>query len=348
MPVDPSSRPSPSADAPSPEAPSRPVPASSPTAQHAARERLAQVAELYWVRGMKVEAVGKSLGISRSTVSRLLAQAREQGVIEFVVHREPDQPGALRRRLHERFGVAAFVAPVGMDETAALRRLAVGQVAAAWLGALVHDESVVGVSWGNTVEAVSAQLSAQRTAAARIVQMHGSGNVSSLGAGYASRTLERFGAAFHAPVQLFPVPAVFDAATTRDAMWQESSIRQVLEARRATDLLVTSVGTAGGDRPGRLYESGYLSGADLEELRAQKVVGNLASVFFRADGSTAGIRLNDRSSGMPLDEVRAISTRLFVVADAAKAAALRAMIGIGLVSHLVVDPGTARALVEME
>ena len=51
------------------------------------RARLADAAQMYWVEGQKVEAVARALDVSRSTVSRMLARARRERIIEFTVHR---------------------------------------------------------------------------------------------------------------------------------------------------------------------------------------------------------------------------------------------------------------------
>ncbi len=279
--------------------------------------------------------------MSRSTISRLLQQARDEGVIEFVVHHTRDDVGPLRRALHERYGVESLIPRIAADVGEPLRRVAIGREAALWLSALVEPGTSLGVTWGSTVEAVSLQLQKNHVDGVRIVQVHGSANVEAIGVNYASRVLDRFGDAFDAPVHLLPLPTLFDSAATREAMWRERSIKDALAIRRSVGLIVTSVGTSGSGRPSRLYQSGLLSQEDTLELRDQQVVGNLASVFFRRDGSTDGISLNDRSTGIPFDEFREIPVRLFVVAGRQKAEATRAVLAAGLVTHLVTDPETA-------
>lgn len=310
------------------------------------RSRVADVAELYWVKGLKVEAVGRELGISRSTVSRLLARAREEHVIEFRVHREINSAGALRQALSVKYGIDIAIPQVGENADEQGRRYAVGKEAAVWLNALLRPHMVIAVSWGRTVEAMSSQLRRQHLEGIDIVQMHGSGNVSTLGKNYAGQILERFGNAFDGEVHLLPVPAVFDSAETLTAMRREASVKSVLELRAGADLLISSVGTPNGNNPGRLYASGYFSQQDIKDLAQNDTIGNIASVFFRSDGSTDGIPVNDRSTGMSFDELRAVKSRLFVVDDPLKTEATHALLRAGLITHLVVDPMTARALLD--
>ncbi|RLP08977.1 sugar-binding transcriptional regulator [Propionibacterium australiense] len=309
------------------------------------RARLADAAELYWVQGKKVEDVAAELGVSRSTVSRMLARARQTGVIQFTVHREENPTDQLRRQVEQRYGVRATVAPVDQPEKAGARMLAVAGQAAAWLDAFVRPGVVLAVAWGSTVENISLQLRPHPVPGMQVVQLHGSGNVATLGTNYASLILDRIGSAFDARVHYFPVPAFFDSASTRAAMWQEKSIQQVLSLRAGADLLLTSVGTPDGDLPGHLYDSGYLTSADMAQMEREHVVGNLGGIFFRTDASTDQISVNDRSTGLPFDELRRIRQRLLVAADPAKAPAISTVLDAGLMTDVVLDAATARAIV---
>ena len=166
------------------------------------RARLADAAELYWVQGKKVEEVGAELGVSRSTVSRMLARARATGVIQFTVHREEGPTDQLRHELEQRYGVSATVAPVEHSETARERMLAVAVQTASWLDAFVRPGVILAVAWGSTVENISLQLRPHPVPDMQIVQLHGSGNVATLGTNYAGFILDRIGNAFDAQVHL--------------------------------------------------------------------------------------------------------------------------------------------------
>ena len=47
---------------------------------------LVRVAELYYEQGLNQNEVAKLLNVSRPTVSRLLDEAKEAGVVEIVIH----------------------------------------------------------------------------------------------------------------------------------------------------------------------------------------------------------------------------------------------------------------------
>ncbi|MBN9194716.1 MAG: sugar-binding transcriptional regulator, partial [Microbacterium sp.] len=109
-------------------------------------------------------------------------------------------------------------------------------------------------------------------------------------------------------------------------------------------LVVFSVGAADAGVPSHVYSGGYLDAADLAALRRDGVAGDVATVFYRADGSSTGIVMNERSTGPTFATLRRTPRRLCVVAGEAKVAALRGAIAAGLVTDLVVDEPTAHAL----
>ena len=49
-------------------------------------ERLAQVASLYYEQDLTQDEIARRAGTSRSTVSRMIQEAREEGVVEIIVH----------------------------------------------------------------------------------------------------------------------------------------------------------------------------------------------------------------------------------------------------------------------
>jgi deoxyribonucleoside regulator len=309
-------------------------------------QRALTAAHLYYVQDRTMEAIASELGTSRSTVSRLLTHARATGIVDIRIHSPFAVPRLLEERLAERFGIFAHIVPVPDDahEVERLERVAIA--AAHLLGDLVEADMTVGVAWGSTTAAVSRHLVPRSVHGATFVQLNGSGNTHTTGLLYASEILSRFAAAYGGSAQQFPVPAFFDDPRTKRAMWHERSTRRILAMQEAMDLVVFSTGSAGSQVPSHVYSGGYLEAHELSALHDEGVVGDVATVFFRADGSSAGIPLNDRATGPDFDVLRAAPRRICVVSGASKVDSVRGALAAGLVTDLVVDQAAARALSE--
>jgi DNA-binding transcriptional regulator LsrR (DeoR family) len=111
----------------------------------------------------------------------------------------------------------------------------------------------------------------------------------------------------------------------------------VREIQMSCDIAVFSVGSTSADVPSRVYAGGYLRPEDRRQLQADGAIGDIATYFFRADGTAAGIRLNDRASGLPLDRLSEIPVRFCVAAGDGKTEALLGALTGGYVTHLVAD-----------
>ena len=313
----------------------------------ALRDRTAwDVARLHYEDGRSMEAIAERLNVSRSTVSRLLQHARDIGLVEVRVASSPDEIAPLERRLSERWGIRVAVAavPSGSGDEAALEPVA--KLAARIIADAATPESVIGVAWGSTMEAVSRHLPARSTPGSTVVQLNGAGNFHTSGVPYASELLRRFGESFGARIEQFPVPAFFDAAATREAFWRERTTRRILALHARLDLAVFGVGSPFADTPGHVYQGGYLERNDYSQLRSERVVGDVATVFYRADGSHTGIPLNDRASGPSFAVLRRARRRISVASGTGKAAAVNGALAAGLITDLVVDRELALAALQ--
>ena len=110
-------------------------------------------------------------------------------------------------------------------------------------------------------------------------------------------------------------------------------------------MAIFGVGSIGAGIPSHVYAGGYLDEEDLGILRENRVVGDVATVFFRADGSYSDIVLNKRSTGPDLRMLGQVSRRICVVSGETKINGLRGALAAGLATDLIVDERSARALV---
>jgi deoxyribonucleoside regulator len=308
-------------------------------------EELLAAASMYYHQDMKMDAIGRRLHLSRSTVSRMLKRARELGLVEIALRPSPTRSSSLSQEVADQYGVETYVVPVSGLATEAERLTQVAVFTARLAMQWMDSDMIVGVAWGTTVAAVAAQLGKKATLGSTIVQLNGAANTRSSGALYAESLLSQFGIAFDAEIQLFPVPAFFDFAETREAMWGERSIQRVLELQRCADLALFSVGALAGEVPSHVYTAGYLEPDDFELLEQEGVVGDVCTVFLRQDGTYSDLVLNERATGPTPQELQVIPRRLCAVAGDAKVRAIRAALQAGVATHLVVDERTAKKLI---
>ena len=68
-------------------------------------EQMYRAATRYYVQGETMEAIAHGLDVSRSTVSRLLADARETGLVRITIAEGSSSQAPVARSLSDAFGV---------------------------------------------------------------------------------------------------------------------------------------------------------------------------------------------------------------------------------------------------
>lgn len=307
-------------------------------------EEMYQAASRYYVHAETMETIAHHLKISRSTVSRLLKEARDTGLVRISLADHQGSASPLSTSLSQRFGVRVHMVSVRENANEKVRMERVARMAGQLLTAVVEDHDVIGVAWGVTLSNVVRYLGRRPLVDATVVQVNGSANQHDSGLPYIGEIMQSFGDAFDAQAVLFPVPAFFDQAEAKSVLWRERSIQQVLRLREQVDIAVFGVGALKARVPSHVYSTGYMDPAEMEQLLSEGVVGDVCTVLLREDGSYADIAYNERATGPTPAELARIPRRICVVADPSRAPALIGALRAGTATDLVLDDGTARAV----
>jgi deoxyribonucleoside regulator len=305
-----------------------------------------QAARMYFYQNMTTNAIAKEMNVSRSTVSRLLSYAKTRGLIDIRIidpTEEPDQLASAIMSTYKIKNVHVVPVPEITGEAEWLQRVA--QYTANYFNTIFSSGMILGIAWGTTLTAISNHLLRKTTHNSQIVQLNGAGNTQSMGIEYASQIIMRFSQNYRARAHLFPVPTFFDYPETKQALWKEGSIRRILDLQQQTNLLLYSIGAVNAGIPSHVYSGGYLDEMDYQKLEQYQIAGDIATVFFREDGTIDNIPINERASGPNL-ELFQKKYGICVVSGLAKVKGLHAALRGKLMTELIVDEPTARNLVE--
>jgi deoxyribonucleoside regulator len=299
------------------------------------RDLLVEAATLYYEEGLTQAEIGQRLATSRSTVSRLLRDARTQGIVHITINYPWARNSRLEARLKQTFrlGDARVLRAGGMPVDDALE--GIGTLTARYLQNAIREDMVLGVSYGRSIAATIRHLQPQRELSLVVVQLLGalgSDNPLIEGANLARNLAAKYGASY----RYLYAPLVVEDARTRDLFMQEPLVQDVLAVGRESDIALVGIGALGDEAPSLIWR-GYLTATDLARLQRMGAVGNMCAQFFDAHGRMLDTDLNRRSISIGLD---GLATCRLVVAAAGgrkKAPAILGALRGGYVDVLVSD-----------
>jgi deoxyribonucleoside regulator len=307
-------------------------------------ELLAQVASLYYEDDLKQDEIARRIGTSRSTISRMLDEARDAGVVEIIVHYPWKTVPEIEEALAARFGLrqARVLLGRGRPYEEIIRGL--GVLAARCVEEVLTDGTVLGISWGvalyNTVRALRPGREFPILPRLTVVQM-----VGAVGAGdplIDGPDLARLLAnTYRGEYRYLHAPLIVENARAREVLLQEPRIRETLQLARRADVALVGIG-APTPEVYSLLRAGYLDHEALAGLRAQGVVGDICARHYDAQGRVLDIALNQRIVGLELGALTGIERVIGVAGGEAKAEAILGALRGGHVNVLVTDDVTAR------
>jgi deoxyribonucleoside regulator len=300
---------------------------------------------MYYLDGLGQSEIANIVGVSRSTVSRLLTHARERGIVRISVDEHDPRDREAEAALVERFGLrrAVVIREMGTTVPANVRR-EVGYFAAPVVAEVIRGKPLVGLAGGRTLcELVHAIEPGQRGGHPTFVQLMGSigSSPDRIDGSELCRALAR---RFDGTFQVLNSPAFAQDQRARDLFLSHGEIQAVWTMFGRLDLALVGVGSL---EESAFYQRNVLKPEDLEEARAAGAVGEICGRFFDARGRECDTSLRHRAISIGLEEVRACPEVMVVVSGAGRAQALHAAVAGSLVTSIVSDQAAACSLLAL-
>ena len=298
---------------------------------------LVRVSRLYYELGETQEAIAAHMGVTRPQVSRLLKEARAQGVVEIRIVDQAEVESPAAATLRERFGLRAVHLAPTLDGPPDLTRRRVGRLAGEVLRSAIRDGMVVGVGDGAAVSAVADELEPGTSQVdATIVPLCGGFWRAGAGVEPFRRIAETLGAS----VQALHAPGLLDDPAVRDALCAHAGVRSVIELWDRLDAALFGIG-------GPAWSEAAVGSAALAEIRAGGAVGEVLIAPFAIDGRLVAESLHARTVAFDARSLHGVSLTIGVAEGAGKVAPILGALRGGFVNVLVTDVRTAEAVLNL-
>lgn len=305
------------------------------------RSLLVKAARMYYEQDLSQDQIATALGVSRSNVSRMLTDARAQGIVQIRIVEHAMRDTALENRLKEVLPIRQVRVARSLnsiDEYAA-----VGALAAEALSERLRPNSTVAISWGATLQSMANAMEASYLPGVHLVPMVG--GMTALSAGASGEDLLRSMAAkMSASASAVLAPAVVSSREARDAFMQEPSVAGVLEQTAQADVAVVGIGSKRASSTMELLHTAGLPDAMYDALM-NDMAGDIAARFYDLAGNEVDHGWSDRIVGIDLAQLRRIPNVIGIAAGQVKAGGVIGAVRGGFITELVVSSSCALAIV---
>lgn len=304
---------------------------------------ITRAAQLYYRQELNQAEIAQVLGVSRTTVSRLLSDARARRIVTIDIAQPVELNSELSKELRIGLGLRdALVVVSGLDDEMAMEM--VGRAGAQLLESVVADGDTIAISWGRTLGRLADALSQDDDLDVEVVQMIGSlgeGDPTVDGPELARRFAERLGGGY----RYVHAPAVVNTAELRAELAAQPQIKETLGKVEDASICITSVGSM-LDPDSSLQRNGYLTEEERSDYVTRGAVGHLLAKIIDVDGNEFP-DYNDRVLAVSLDQLVGRPWSICLGTGRAKAAAVLGATRAGYANAVVVDEDAATAIVEL-
>ena len=299
-----------------------------------------QVAWLYHDRKLTQQEIANRLGISRSTISRLLTEAERDGIVRIIITQPLPESARLSDALIERYKLAgAIVGPALDDETPGL---AAASAMARRLESIAASGHVtIATGWGRTIALCAQETRPVATNGVIIVDAFGHTTTDDVTAAVeVSNMLSR---KFGARVTHVPSPGFAASADLANSFVSSTPVSRALARARTADVVMVSIGVASMDS--LLISEGFMTEQSMTDTINAGAVGEIFGWYFDAEGRSVPVETL-HPIALTLEDMRASSRVIGVAGGAEKTEAIRGAIATGVLDEIAVDVTLATSLLD--
>lgn len=306
---------------------------------------LADVAEMYYLEGKDQTQIAKVVGVTRSMVSRMLSEARKNGIVEIRIVRPLKTELKLEQALINKFGLneAMVVSLRSVNETGLLEDLGMG--GAQVLKRHLVSGTVVGLAWGTSVSATVSAVNFQENQAVKVVQLVGA--MGARNTEYDGHALvQKLAEKLHGEGYFINAPYFCQTADMAKALLVTHGVLETVALGKNGQVALLGIGSTDPQ-----YSSYYLAGFvpldEIERIRASEAVGDIAGIHFDINGNQVCQDFYERLVTIRVEDLLQIPIRIGVAGGTGKVKPILGALRGKFVNVLITDSVTAQKVLEL-
>ena len=297
-----------------------------------------RAAWMYYIAGQNQSEIASQLGTSRPVVQRLIAAAKEEGIVSISLHHPVANCLDYAQLLQEKYRLIECNIVPAFNEESTLDSVSFGcyQLMARYLQD--DKEKIIGLGSGLTLKKALQRIdfdSQNTRCVAQSSAMDADGQCN-----YYDDVPLLLTSKIKAKYYQWPAPRYAQTQEEYD-MWCTSRLFcSVSAVARRADVIFVGIGPLGTQSP--IFKDGFINQAQMDELTARGGIGEIMGRFIDAEGGVVDSEINRMITSYDIRQNQC--PRIAVACGEYKRPAILAALKGGWINGLVTDEHTARWL----
>ncbi|GHU44314.1 DNA-binding transcriptional regulator [Bacilli bacterium] len=306
---------------------------------------LSQVAYMYFIEDMSQQEISKKLGIYRTTISRLIKEAREEGIVDITIRDFDTKIYALETHLQTKYQMKFVqIVPTDPEDSEQEKDEGLSRAGAAFIKQRLEKNSVVGLSWGRTLAQTIGHIENRRNTHAVFVPIVG--GPSHVNTRYHVNTLVyELARKFGGSSQFVNATVVQESKALKEGITRSKYFSELNDYWSRLDLAIVGIGGKLTVKDSQWRD--LITADDYEDLELREAIGDCCCRFVDRDGKVLKGSLYERTIGMDLTDLAKVPISVGIARSKPKAKAILAVLKRDYINTLITDEETALEILEI-
>lgn len=307
---------------------------------------LIKIARMYYEEEKTQSQIAKQLGIYRTTISRLLKKAREDGIVTITIHTGSNRVYNLEQRLEQRFGLReAIVVPANEAATEREIKGALGRAGADLLKRIVTDKDVVGFAWGSTLAELVGKFDDTQPRDADFVPLVG--GPGTMDSKYHVNTIVyNVANALGGQAHFIDAAAIVERKETKEDIVSSRYFQKIADLWERLTMAVVGIGAPLSSS--NMIWTGFFGDREIEELNRLGAVGDICSRYFDREGRRLEPEVDERTVAVQLEKLQSLEHCIGIAGSIEKVPSILGALKGKYINILITDEETATAILKSE
>jgi DNA-binding transcriptional regulator LsrR (DeoR family) len=304
-----------------------------------------KVAKLHYESGLTQDAISRQLRISRPTISRLMQDAIDQGIVKITITQDSENFAEIEKQLCDIYDlIEVIITDVSDPDSRSEVSKDLGVTAAYYFSRMVKDGDVIGLTWGTTLSAMVDNLKSTKIRNVMVVQLVGGLGEPNSNT-HATDLVHRVSLSLGATVKLMPAPGIVSSVALARLLRSDRYIASAIEEVSKVDIVFAGIG--GLTKTALLVrDETIITWSEVMALKDRGAVGEIGLHFYDIQGNLINSDLEERIIGIKLEDMKSKKRTVAIAGGTEKFDAILGAARGRLFNTLITDIYTARRLLD--